>query len=135
MALAGPAANLLLAAVGLGCIKFGLGTGYFERPHAISSFAAVVVGNGQGISSGLAVASSILFSMNLILFVFNLIPLPPLDGSAALLLLLPRDAANRVQEFLWDPTYQMLGMVAAWVLAPPALVAVFAFVLTSFGII
>jgi Zn-dependent protease len=134
MALAGPVANLLLAAAGLACIKVGLASGFFERPDRITSFTAIVAGNAHGISAGLAVAVSILFSMNLILFVFNLIPLPPLDGSAVLMLFLPRDAANRVQEILWDRTYQMLGMVAAWVLAPRAISQVFVFVLSTFGI-
>jgi Zn-dependent protease len=53
--------------------------------------------------------------MNLLLAVLNLIPLPPLDGSAAILLLMPEGVANRYQRMVWSsPMLGVVGMLAAW---------------------
>jgi len=57
----------------------------------------------------------VFFSMNLLLAALNLIPLPPLDGSAAIPLLLPAGAAARYQQFLFgNPALGLIGMLAAW---------------------
>jgi len=65
VALAGPLANFVLAFMSLFILKLDLAKGYIE------SFLYV------------------LFSYNLILSVFNLIPIPPLDGSKILMGILP----------------------------------------------
>jgi Zn-dependent protease len=58
---------------------------------------------------------SVFFSLNLVLAALNLIPVPPLDGSAALPLLLSREAATRYQTFLWtQPAIGWIGMLLAW---------------------
>ncbi len=55
-----------------------------------------------------------MFSLNLILFSFNLLPLPPLDGSALPLLFLDRHTAQRYLATLFNPSFAMVGMVIAW---------------------
>lgn len=65
MSLAGPAANLLLAALAFGVLWFA------GAPHA------------GAVDSIRQIAGTFLF-LNLLLFVFNLIPLPPLDGVGVL---------------------------------------------------
>jgi len=40
-----------------------------------------------------------LFSLNLLLATFNLLPLPPLDGSAAPALVMHEDSARKLQSF------------------------------------
>ena len=59
------------------------------------------------------------FSLNLILLVFNLIPLPPLDGSNVLLFFLSERNAERYESFLYQPMYRMIGLVVAWQLFTP----------------
>ena len=55
------------------------------------------------------------FSLNLLLGAFNLLPFPPLDGSAALPLLLSRRFTARYQELMWStPMIGLLGIMVAW---------------------
>jgi Zn-dependent protease len=128
MALAGPVSNLLLAFLaGLG-LRYGLKLGYFQVPaRGPADFAHLLVGANAGIADGIAAALSIAFVLNLALAIFNMFPFPPLDGGAVLLAFLPHNAARRVQEWLWDPTYQMLGLVAAWALGGKAITPVVIF--------
>jgi Zn-dependent protease len=80
MALAGPAANLILVVIAGLIIRGGMLLGEFYAPESIT-FEQVTTAASPGLVNSAAVIVSILFSLNLILFVFNLIPLPPLDGS------------------------------------------------------
>jgi Zn-dependent protease len=48
--------------------------------------------------------------------VFNLIPVPPLDGSGAVTLLLGEGAARRFQALLRRPQFAWIGLLAAWLL-------------------
>jgi Zn-dependent protease len=61
---------------------------------------------------------SILFSLNLLLFTFNLIPLPPLDGSAILPGFMSDDMARKFHELLRQPMFSMIGLLAAWQVFP-----------------
>ena len=65
---------------------------------------------------GVAFALSVFFSMNLLLASLNLIPLPPLDGSAAVPLFLNANLAARYQHFLLTngAMFSIIGMLAAW---------------------
>ena len=118
MALAGPAANLALAvASGLG-IRLGLATGHFEVPTWVR-FDHVTAAVGGPASEVFALVLSIAFTLNLLLAVFNLIPLPPLDGSGAVALLLGDAAARRFQEWMRQPALSLLGILAAWWLIGP----------------
>ena len=58
---------------------------------------------------------SAFFSLNLLLFVFNLLPFFPLDGSAAITLLMNRATTKRYQDFLWStPMLGWIGLLIAW---------------------
>lgn len=118
MALAGPAANLILAlASGLG-LRLGLSAHVFAVPNPLArlSYAAIVVGTG-GATDALATLLSVTFALNLLLFVFNLIPLPPLDGSGALPLVLTTGMTARYREWLAHPAIGLLGLIVAWRIA------------------
>jgi Zn-dependent protease len=114
MALAGPAANLFLFLVTLAIIRVGTAMGYFIAPHSVR-FGEVTMSVAGGIWPGVAFVVGVFFSMNLLLAALNLIPLPPLDGSAALPLILPANAAARYQQVLFgNPALSLIGMVVAW---------------------
>ncbi|MHC4571806.1 MAG: site-2 protease family protein, partial [Planctomycetota bacterium] len=82
-------------------------------------FTQVVAAASPGFANAAAVVVSILFSLNLILLVFNLIPLPPLDGSNVFLFFLSDRAAQRYESFLYQPMHRMIGLVVAWQLFGP----------------
>ena len=114
MALAGPAANLALVVFAAILIHVGIWLGYWHSPES-AWLASVTVGTQPGVWSVAAMLVSMLFSLNLILAVLNMIPLPPLDGSGALALLLSEEAADRYQSFLFSqPMLGWFGIVIAW---------------------
>ncbi len=112
MALAGPAANLLLVIGAAWIIRIGLEWHWFDAPHSINS-SRLVVAAQSGWPELAASVISVVLSLNLLLFVFNLIPLPPLDGSNVPLLLLPPAAAARYAEFLRAPWLRLVGIIIA----------------------
>jgi Zn-dependent protease len=113
MALAGPAANLFFVLVAALIIRSGMLFGFFHAPET-STFTRVTEAGTSGIANSAAVVVSILFSLNLLLLVFNLLPLPPLDGSNVLLLFLSEQAAERYEGLLHQPMYRTIGLVIAW---------------------
>jgi Zn-dependent protease len=118
MALAGPAANLSLVLLAAIIIRVGLLAGVFVQPDIMDlSFTQITAGVDDGIPAAAAKLVSILFSLNVVLFTFNLIPLPPLDGSAALGLILPATQARHYQEFMRQPAFALMGMIVAWRIA------------------
>lgn len=115
MALAGPGANLALMVVAALLLRLGATLGVFYSPPSIS-FGHLAGVNGGGPWSAAALLLSVFFSLNLVLMALNLIPLPPLDGSAAVPLLLSEPAAVRYQAFLHGSgrALAFIGMLAAW---------------------
>lgn len=117
---AGPAGNFLIALVAWVAIRIGLGAGYFEGPASVvySHLAVAASGDNHGLAALLARALSVLLTLNVFLGVFNLLPLPPLDGSTAVLGLLPRDLAERAAPLMRSPGLSLLGFIVAWQLFP-----------------
>ena len=113
MALAGPTSNLLVVLVAAILIHIGIATELFYRPGSIN-ISHVVATHQTGIMSGIATFLSILFSLNLLLFIFNLIPLPPLDGSGIIPLFLSRDRAVAYMDFLHSGYFSFIGIFLAW---------------------
>ncbi len=100
VSLAGIASNLILA--------------------AISTVLVVVMvkletGTGSSVFGTLAAAAGFGVLINLILAFFNLIPIPPLDGSHVVYHLLPRSLGERYREF---GRYGLLALVALFIFAP-----------------
>lgn len=113
MALAGPLSNLALVVLAGAAIRLGILAGFLEIPRQVG-FTAVVASAEPGALGGVAIFLSILFSLNLVLFLFNLVPVPPLDGSAVLQLVLKPDVAQRWQAFLRQPMMSLVGIIIAW---------------------
>jgi len=113
MAMAGPAANLALVLAAAFLIRLGIAVGFFETPDSVG-FTHVVGAAHEGIPYLASVLLSLMFSLNLLLCVFNLLPVPPLDGSSLPLLFISEDAAVRYWEFMRSPAVRMVGLVVAW---------------------
>jgi Zn-dependent protease len=114
MALAGPGANILLVLIAIVSIRVGVAAGVFAAPSAVT-FGSVVIAPGLGLWSSLATLLSVLFSLNILLAVFNLLPFPPLDGSAIIPLFLDADKTRRYQDVIWgNPALGWIGIVIAW---------------------
>jgi len=118
MSLAGPAANLILVIAAGAAIRFGMMVDVFYAPSTIH-FTQIVGADPDAVWGSVAKLLSVAFTLNLLLLVFNLIPLPPLDGSGALALLVKKDTARRLQAFMRRPQFSMLGILAAWFLIGP----------------
>lgn len=114
MAIAGPASNLALVILAIVAIRIGVLAGVFYAPES-AGFGEMIGTDAGGIWPGLAAFISIAFSMNLMLACLNMFPLPPLDGSAAVTLLMSESTANKYQQMLWrTPMFGMVGMLLAW---------------------
>ncbi len=100
VAAAGPLANIALAAVTGLCFRLGIST----------------------LDTGLATFLSILFSINIGLAVFNLLPIYPLDGSRIVMAVLSGEPLQRyVRSMKVVPMIFMGMMLAEWALNIPIL--------------
>jgi len=98
MAAAGPATNFAIALLALGALRVGLELGTFEAPARVN-FSYLVTAADPAVANA-ARFLGILVVLNAILGVFNLIPVPPLDGASAIGLVLPAEAVRRFRESL-----------------------------------
>ena len=124
MSLAGPAANLILCVVVFAIFKIGFSQGIFERPIPVARmtieelFGRVLVGRddlGTDFLGATAKILSYIFSMNLILGLFNLLPVPPLDGAGVAEGLLPNPLGGFFRWLRTEQIYSWIGlMLAMW---------------------
>jgi Zn-dependent protease len=115
MAIAGPAANFLISLTCWIGLKLGLAAGLFV-PGDTGLFSETVISVQSGLPHLAAVLLSLGFSLNLLLGVFNLIPLPPLDGSALPLLFLRGGAVLAYQRMRGG--LSLFGLIVAWQIFP-----------------
>ena len=114
MALAGPGANLAIAVAAALLLRLGASLEVFLAPERVH-FGVVTASAAGATWEAVGHMLSVLFSLNLLLFVFNLLPFPPLDGSAAITLFMNRETTTRYQEFLWStPMLGWIGLLIAW---------------------
>jgi Zn-dependent protease len=125
MALAGPGANLLLVLLSGAALRIGTSAGVFVVPDTVRFGAVSQSLSGAGWET-VGLLLGVMFSLNLLLTVFNLLPLPPLDGSAAVTLLLPERMVARYQEVIWTtPMLGWVGIFVAWQVIPVVFQPVF----------
>lgn len=116
MALAGPAGNLLLVLISGIILRVGMSAGiWMPLPFDSRLVQATAEGSLADAASG---PLSIVFTLNLLLFVFNLLPLPPLDGSALLPAFMSNETAARYNAFLHQPMISLLALLLAWRIFP-----------------
>lgn len=103
MALAGPATNytlMILAAIAIRAAR------YFHIFHGKDL---------SGPMGFLATALMIVFMLNLLLGTFNLLPVPPLDGSAGIMVFMSESRAQRYLDFLRGNNFAMVGLLVGLV--------------------
>ena len=114
MALAGPGANILLVLLAGIAIRVGIMAGVFHAPESVN-FDRIVAGAESGLWPAVAFFLSVTFALNLVLAALNLLPIPPLDGSAALPLLMNASTTRRYQEFMMrNAGLGLIGIFVAW---------------------
>ncbi len=115
MSLAGPFSHLPLVIISLAAMHYGLGNGFFG-PLTGEMFP-VDMGNGGKLSWALAKILNVVFQLNIILLIFNLLPLPPMDGSEVWYLF-AKNEADRLRWRSLANQYSMIGLLLAWWLFP-----------------
>lgn len=133
MAFAGPAANLALVLIAGILINLGLFAGVFYAPESIGFAEVTAATAGPGsLWDAASYVLGVFFALNLLLAVFNLLPLPPLDGSGVLLLYLPERMVPKYQQAVWgNPQLSLLGIFIAWQIFDAAFRPVFTLALNG----
>ena len=100
MSLAGPMANFALVLIAALLLNLGAAAGWFTNAEQ---------------AAGIVVFLGTMFSLNILLAIFNLIPIPPLDGFTVLALFLPESAALRLFDFgLQIRRFSFLALLLGW---------------------
>lgn len=117
MSLAGPLANLLLAALALVAMRVLIAVGVLVPAFELQFTHMVALPPGTEESSPLGavvMGLSILMNLNALLGVFNLMPVPPLDGAGVVQGFWPKSAGRLIDWFYEMPMAGMLGLYMAW---------------------
>ena len=118
MAAAGPAGNLLIALLALLGLRGGLLFGVFVSPTRVNFHHLVDAANGAPWLTAVGEVLTVLLVLNIFLFIFNMLPFPPLDGGAVLGGILPQRAALAVRQFAASPILSLVGVLVAWQIFP-----------------
>jgi Zn-dependent protease len=104
MALAGPAANFTLMIVAALAIRIG------RSQHLLT------IDPLTGRPGLVFLTLFIVFSLNLLLGTFNLLPVPPLDGSTGIMVLMTEDRAQRYLDWIRGNSFAMAGLLVGLVI-------------------
>jgi len=99
MALAGPAANFTLMFLAVIAIRAGREFQWFHRDPV------------SGAQSLLGITLSVVFSLNLLLGTFNLLPVPPLDGSTGIMVFMSERTAQSYLDKIRGSNYALAGIL------------------------
>ncbi|HUI50676.1 MAG TPA: site-2 protease family protein [Terriglobales bacterium] len=102
MALAGPAANFTLMLLSVALLHAGQALGWFPRtPFGVSA-------------NPIEATLKVVFLLNLLLGTFNLLPVPPLDGSSGILVMMNESSAQKYLDAVRGSNYALAGLLVAW---------------------
>jgi len=104
MALAGPAANFTLMLLAALALRIG---------RSYQLFSVDPLTGKPGIAM---LTLFILFSLNLLLGTFNLIPVPPLDGSTGIMVFMAENHAQRYLDWIRGNSYALAGLLVGLVI-------------------
>lgn len=115
MALAGPAANFILVILAGVAIQIGIHLHLLAAPDGVGFSSVVDAAMPGGLAEGVAKFLSLLFSLNILLGTFNLIPVPPLDGFSVIPLFLSEEQGQRYLSWADSArTFSLAGIFVAW---------------------
>ncbi|HEY4156440.1 MAG TPA: site-2 protease family protein, partial [Polyangiaceae bacterium] len=114
MSFAGPFTNLLLALLALVAMRALIGA-HVLRFSAMHGQLVEVIGHSSRSPLGaMAMGLGVMFQLNVLLFLFNLVPIPPLDGAGVLEGALP-DVFGGIYDWMRRlPGIELLGVLLAW---------------------
>jgi Zn-dependent protease len=103
MALAGPAANFTLMLLAVAALHVGMTLQLFHRDPVTgaASFAGTIL--------------RVVFFLNLLLGTFNLLPVPPLDGSTGIMLFMSETQAQKYLDWIRGSSFAMAGLLVGMV--------------------
>jgi len=104
MAIAGPAANFALMIIAALAIRIG-------RSQHLQLYDPLTGKPGL-----VFLTLFIVFSLNLLLGTFNLLPVPPLDGSTGIMILMTEDRAQRYLDWIRGNNFAMAGLLVGLVI-------------------
>jgi Zn-dependent protease len=126
MSLAGPAGNIVLALVALAACKILLATGTLGISDGATSLTHLLEagdGNSNTPRGALAYGLGAMLFMNIALGIFNLLPIPPLDGAGVVEGLFPRETGPAFAKLREIPILSMalffIAFYGAWHLIVP----------------
>jgi Zn-dependent protease len=108
MALAGPVTNFILAIAAALVMHIGVSAGFFIPINSLG-----VTSLQGGLLEGLGALVTVMLRLNILLGVFNLLPVPPLDGHSVLGLFLPERTFLKFLELARGPAFSILGFLFA----------------------
>jgi len=117
MSLAGPMANLLLAALALLAMRLLVSAEVLQAPTSTTYQNLVTVPEGfaqNSLLGALARALSVTLVLNVLLGLFNLVPIPPLDGAGVLEGAAPPTTTRLYDRLREVPAFEFLGLMIAW---------------------
>ncbi len=120
MSLAGPCANIILATTAFVSLVLLSKSGLLVL-SGMPSFDTLVVPPTEALNTplgALARVLSVMFSLNLLLAIFNLLPVPPLDGAAVIEGFWPDKAGAFMTKVRETPMFAILGLLLVWRLVP-----------------
>jgi Zn-dependent protease len=116
MAAAGPAGNAIIALIAFAALRIGLEAGWFAAPDRVRFESLVELSAGG--PSFVTTLLSVLLVQNVFLGIFNLLPLPPLDGASVLRGVAPGRLASAFDSLATNPAFSLIGLVIAWQVFP-----------------
>lgn len=123
MSFAGPLSHVAVAGVTGLFLTMGLTTGFFLPADGTEAFA-IVMGTQGSLSWALAKLFNVMFLLNILLFLLNIIPVPPFDGSEVWYLFI-RKEEDRLRWRMNSNSYSLIGLLLGWWIFREFLVYIF----------
>lgn len=117
MSLAGPMANLFLAAVAFVAMKVLISADVLQLTQSFGFSRLVSVVGQEDYSSpmgAIAMILSVMLNLNVLLGVFNLLPIPPLDGAGVAEGAFHKSVGPFYEKLRQTPTMGLIGLLVAW---------------------
>lgn len=131
MSLAGPLSHLVPVILAWLAMAVALRTGLCTLGYVQGNPLPVMpAADGQPLLAALCGILGVLFQLNLILFAFNLLPIPPMDGSEIWFLFIKREEDRLRWRHIFS-SYNLAGIMLAWYVFPRVFSPVNAFAVKS----